>query len=223
MSRIVKAVSVAALLAASSLALAVPVTPLSYSMQNGGTGSYNYWDDSYSGSGSTTTNYAALSGGLGDLTDGVIATQNWNVAEAPAGAGPYVGWLASPSINFHFASAQTIKSLTVHYDDANGYGGVWTPNSISLWDDAVSLGSMFLADPVSAAPGSFTWNFGGSGLSVTTLQMDIGRRNGGWVFLSEVSFDDGQAVPEPAGMALVGAGLASLAFLRRRKDAVARR
>ncbi|MFV2066020.1 MAG: hypothetical protein ACC645_03505 [Pirellulales bacterium] len=39
------------------------------------------------------TLYASLSGGLGDLTDGVIATENWYIVEPPDGPnGPYVGW-----------------------------------------------------------------------------------------------------------------------------------
>lgn len=47
-------------------------------------GFFNYWDRDYTGNGSVapisaphTNDGEALSGGLGDLTDGVIATQDW--------------------------------------------------------------------------------------------------------------------------------------------------
>ncbi|WP_156797016.1 hypothetical protein [Nitrosomonas sp. Is79A3] len=63
--------------------------PDSYSMLNGNTGSYNYWDETYTGSGCVTCDNAALTGGRGDLTDGIVATDNWFVTEAPAGNGPY--------------------------------------------------------------------------------------------------------------------------------------
>ena len=77
----------AALAAASTFAAAGNVVPTSYDMLNGQTGSFTYWDDSYNGTGSPTTSGDLLTGGLGDLTDGVIATENW--FSTP---GPYVGW-----------------------------------------------------------------------------------------------------------------------------------
>ena len=72
------------------------VSPVTYDMRNGDTGSYNYWDKNYTGSGSTTTDSALLTGGLGDLTDGIVTTLNWYAAEPPTGGdGPYVGCKAS--------------------------------------------------------------------------------------------------------------------------------
>ena len=68
---------------------AAAVTPDSYDMLNGNTGSFQYWDQIYNGAGCVTCDNAALSGGRGDLTDGVIAANNWNIDEAPAGNGPY--------------------------------------------------------------------------------------------------------------------------------------
>ena len=38
-----------------------------------------FYDDSYNALGAPkTTPYAYMSGGLGDLTDGIVATQNWS-------------------------------------------------------------------------------------------------------------------------------------------------
>lgn len=47
------------------------LTPDSYSMLNGNTDSSNYWDETYTGSGCVTCDNAALTGGRGDLTDGM--------------------------------------------------------------------------------------------------------------------------------------------------------
>ena len=49
----------------------------SYSMLNGSRGSFTYFDDNYTGTGNTQGINAPLSGGVGKLTDGVIANQIW--------------------------------------------------------------------------------------------------------------------------------------------------
>ncbi|MEY2882981.1 MAG: hypothetical protein RL490_705, partial [Pseudomonadota bacterium] len=65
-----------ALLAATP-ALAAQLTVTRYDMVNGGGqstgGSSNYWDRNYTGAGCSICDYAALSGGVGDLTNGVAA------------------------------------------------------------------------------------------------------------------------------------------------------
>jgi len=76
---------------AAQLAVSTYSTPNGDGQAHGG--SYNYWDGTYTGSGSTTTDGAALSGGTGALTDGVISTQPWYNVSNVAGTGQYVGWL----------------------------------------------------------------------------------------------------------------------------------
>lgn len=192
------------------VANAVPVTPVSYDMPNGYSGSYNYWDESYDGTGNTSANGAALSGGTGDLTDGVIATQNWNVVEAPAGAGPYVGWTINPVITFNFASALDFLSATLYFDDSNGAGGVAAPASVSV--NGVNTA---IADPEESQPFAVTIDL--SGTTSDTLTLQIFRRSS-WVFLSEVEFDaasSATAVPVPASVLLLGSALAGLGLRRR--------
>jgi hypothetical protein len=204
----------AAAVAVAPAASAAPVFATSYDMLNGETGSYEYWDETYSGAGAVTTNGAPLSGGLGDLTDGIIAADNWFVVEAPAGNGPYVAWDSiNPFITFNFAPGTTVDALTIFVDDANGAGGVSTPGFARINGGAL----IPLADGASGAPLSFTF----SGLNATgplTLELFDSPLATPWIFLSEVQFD-GQAtvVPEPVSLVLLGVAIGGLALRRRRR------
>jgi len=203
----------AAILAAMflpALAAAAPILPTSYDMLNGNTGSYNYWDQIYTGAGCVTCDNSPLSGGQGDLTDGIIATTNWFDAEFPPGNGPYVGWTLDPLITFHFAPGTTVDSLTIYVDDADGQGGVSLPSGVRINGQLFSIG-----DAPGAEPKAFT--FGG-----LNLTGDVGLellRSTSWVFLSEVQFDSGTAtpIPEPMSLTLLGSGLAALAGKRLRR------
>src|SRR5438128_164853 len=83
--------------ALAAVALATPAAgaqlfATSYDTPNGDgqahSGSFNYWDLGYTGAGATNVDGAALSGGLGDLTDGVIASDFWFNTENAAGPVP---------------------------------------------------------------------------------------------------------------------------------------
>ena len=194
--------------------IAAPVAPTSYDMPNGNVGSYEYWDETYTGSGCVTCSNAALSGGKGDLTDGVIATDNWFVTEAPPGNGPYLGWTLDPTITFHFAPATAIDSISLYYDDANGAGGVSTPASFII--NGTTYG---VVDAPGSAPNVFTLSglgFVGDTFTVTAV------RNNQWVFLSEVTFDGAAPAPEPASWAMMLGGFGAIggAMRARRKAAV---
>ncbi len=206
----------AAALALSGLAAqAATVQPVSYDMRNGQTGSFNYWDDSYDGVGDNTIDGAFLSGGTGDLTDGVIATENWNVAETPRGPnGPYVGWVnIQPEITFNFAEVQDFTQATFYLDDSNGFGGVAPPSSITI-----NGLTEIVADPSSGDPFAFVFDL--TGLAPTdTLFVTMADGAGPWIFLSEVTFENSiSAVPLPAGGLLLLTGLGAAGLMRRRKS-----
>ena len=201
---------------------AAQLAVLAYDMPNGygqaSGGSFNYWDRNYSGIGSTTTDGSPLSGGTGDLTDGVIATQNWLNVENVAGTGPYVGWLnVNPTIIFRFAAAVNLTSVVVHADDSQT-GGVAAPASIDFGLAGQPLTNYPVTDPPGVAPFSFTIN---ANLTGQLYEMRV-NRSSPWIFVSEIEFfgDAPTAVPEPATTAIVAiAFIVGSSAARRRRVA----
>jgi len=217
-----------------SLAIGAPVAPTSYDMLNGvspGSNTRHYWDRKYNGSGNTTQDAAPLTGGLGDLTDGIVASGKWSVVELiddnpgtlepTDGTGPYVGWrreglsppernVPNPKITFRFANQIRFDTVRVHYDNDSD---VFSPATIGV--KVGSASSLFPID--SGLPGPRWADLDVSSLNMTgdALELTLNHR-GVWVHISEVSFA-GSVVPEPAACVL--AGLASLAWsLRRRRS-----
>jgi hypothetical protein len=158
------------------------IMPIAYDMLNGETGSYTYFDDTYDGDGNNGQPLAPLSNGLGDLTDGVIATEHWNVT-----SGPYVGWVSvDPTITFHFAETVNIDVVTLHLDDSGGGGGVYAPDDVTI-----TMGDDTLVFPCSDPPGDepFAFTLEDLALSGTTLELTIADYStSGYMMLSEVEF-----------------------------------
>ena len=201
--KFLKTVLVGSVLFASQAVYAGLITASSYDMQNGSTGTYTYWDDTYTGSGSTTTSFSSLSGGLGDLTDGVIPTGNWyNDPSA------YVGWSNfNPLITFNFANTVMIDTITVYVDDSNGYGGVYVPASVDIGLSGSALTNFLTIDPITS--NSLSYTFSNLGLVGNAIDIQF-NRSGPWVFVSEVTFE-AQDVPEPSTLAVLALGLFGLA------------
>lgn len=215
-------VATAAFLLTAVAQAAVPVMPTSYAMPNGygmaSGGSFNYWDKSYTGSGNPSQDYSPLSGGLGDLTDGVIATENWHLVENVEGTGPYVGWnLGEPwLITFQFAQAQTFETVTVWYDDPDGLGDVAPPAAFTVTVNGVTQ-RFEISDAAGAVP-TFSVLTLQPGMVGSSLVLGVERFNNG-VMLSEVQFT-ATPVPEPASALLLSLGLGLTTWARRSRREV---
>ncbi len=162
--------------------------PIAYDMLNGETGSYTYFDDTYNGEGEISEPLAPLSGGVGDLTNGEIATQHWD--ETPL---PYVSWKTiDPTITFHFAGIRRVDVITLHLDDSNGSGGVYPPTDVTITDGTTVL-TFPVTDPPSGAP--FAVSFENLDLVTDTLELHLADYSASrYMMLSEVEFFGGPVV-----------------------------
>ena len=157
--------------------------PIAYDMLNGEAGAYAYYDDTYDGDGDNTVPLAPLSGGLGDLTDGTIATQHWNLTPVP-----YVGWqTVDPTITFHFDGQVLLGVVRLHLDDMAF--GVFPPTEITL-----TMGESTIVIPVDD-PGEnvpFALTCAGLGLVGDTLELTLtGAGPDSFVMVSEVGLFGG--------------------------------
>jgi len=188
--------------------LAAPLTVTSYSMPNGGTGTYIYQDTTYSncpGSDCTSTG-AALSGGTGKLTDGVLPSVDWDSGVNPTS---WVGWSnaetngANPTVTFNFASSVTVNSASIWFDNTLGYGGVDAPASVSI--DGVN----YVVTPSNVSgPQSFTVS--GLNLTGSSINMQFFQGADQWIMIGEVAFNGSSTsstpTPEPSTF-FMGCGL----------------
>jgi hypothetical protein len=193
-------------------AQAATVKPSSYDMRNGDSGTFSYWDDSYTGQGNTGRDGARLRGGVGDLVDGIVATENWRSVEGPNG-GPFVGWnRGTHHIDFWFEQSHVFSSIVFHFDSYGGGGGVKAPRRVTINGDRQDV----------LAPGAdpFAFVFDATDLAATNLlSVKVQRgRFSDWIFLSEVTFNtDVPEVPLPASSLMLFGALAGLGWLVRKK------
>ncbi|NNC91919.1 MAG: hypothetical protein HKN80_05455, partial [Acidimicrobiia bacterium] len=176
---------------ASTPALAIgDLIPVSYSMPGGnGTaqgGSADYFDAECG----QATSGGTLNCTTGELTDGVIATENYNLTYPNEGwevwADPYVGWWqVDPTITFTFSAPVDIGKIRVWVDDVNGDGGVSTPASIDITMAGVT-NSFDVVDPDATDPFPIDIVTGGLGAD-TSVSLTLNRQTG-WIFVSEVEF-----------------------------------
>ena len=211
MIRILSAVS--AVIFGISAAHAASVNVVSYDVINGYRGGFDYFDDTYDGTGDNTLPARQLRGGTGDLTDGVIAQTGWRAAESPAGPGPYVGWLRPfIDIQFNFGTDVELASMTGWYDDSEGDGGVDHIRAVDVTD----LGRFLYDDPAGSTFASLTIDL--TGVNRSTVDIRLWGSNP-WIFVSEVEFEsvDAAPVPVPAAAFLLAPAIPLL--MRRRKKA----
>lgn len=197
------------------------IAPTSYDMLNGEAGSFTYYDETYTGSGNPNASLSSLTNGLGDLTNGIVATSNWNNVETVPN-GPYVGWVSiDPTITFRFAAPTEFETVRIHFDDSGGFGGVRSPASVVINGNSFNVAPL---DPPGTLPFFADFDVSGLNLNTDTLTIQLVRQDASWVFTSEFTFMEAAAsvaAPEPGSLALMGFGGIGLgAWVARRRRRV---
>jgi hypothetical protein len=224
----VKAAIVAvALLWSADIASADALIPLSYRMYNGdgvaNSGSYNYWDDTYTGYGDRNQDHAALYGGLGQLTDGATGTEHWIVDLGNGPAYEWVGWVNfAPTITFDFGSEKILTSASF-FSNNDQVGGVylWDTASFAFSDDDVHYQTRVVrttSDAEKADTSARFINTDLNGILARYVAVTFTAGNGPWIFLSEAQFEGGDfetSVPEPSAFAMLATGLLGIGLFRK--------
>lgn len=193
-------------LAAQAVTVSPAIDPVSYTylVAPNNSGSFSYADESGQ-----------------DLIDGVSASGSWRTQEVPDRNGPNIGWYqVNPTIAFTFDQAYDFSSIKMNIQDTAGDGGVGIANGIVISDGDNDVIYNITSQ---GANGAVDLPFDISALNATdTLTVTVNRFYN-WTFLSEFSFEgtvaavDTAAVPLPAGLPMLLAGLGGLALVRRRK------
>lgn len=214
---------IAALALGGAAAHAGMVTPIEYRMPNGegqlAGGWVNYWDDTYSGFGSKGDDLAPLTGGVGQLTDGILGHTNW---WGDKGNGPSWEWVAwttiNPTILFRFDQPYQFDRVSLHLNNSTR-GAVTLPSRISyeFSPDGVNFStpSVFTPSPSQYTTYGGRWQHHSVAGAGSYVRVNLTRTGGNWVFLSEVEFS-GTPIPAPGALALLCGGLALMTPRRRR-------
>lgn len=216
--------------------------PISYDMNNGDSHSFKtFHDDTYNGSGNPNLDTSPLSGGLGQLTDGLFGNDNF--LDTGCGGGSivaycWVGWInTNPvTITFNLGGVQNISQVNVHGSD-------WNTDQILFWDtavysfsnDGITFGNAITRTtvagdhiPVPGDPQHNTAHFLNQDVTQSAQFVKIelsptintGGNAGRFIFVDEVQLFGPGAVggqtPEPATVTMLAGGLLAGLYFRRR-------
>jgi hypothetical protein len=203
---------------AGSAAFANPVIT-SYDVEHAVAAGFGGWYHTYTGS-ITGTSFTDLhyTGGSGTLNDGSLGTSVNNTQLFTN--------LGILSITLHLDQSYDVKSLNVY---GGNFSGNFIPGTLSGLSVTINGSTAALSGSDFGVHSDF-FDLVGTGLeSLHTNQIVLNNFQGGWsgyASIAEIEVNGVQAdgtpssaVPEPASLALLGMGLAGLAFSKRKKQA----
>jgi discoidin domain receptor family protein 2 len=187
---------IASLLAPAALFGAGLLYPVSYSAPNGtlGPSGLLYRDDLYAGTGDRHADGATLSGGLGQLTDGMTGCGNDPRKDCGKGPGrDWVGWREDPTLVFDFGRRcdfSMIRIFTANFPQADA--ALWDTATVSFSDDGLEWHGGVLATTTAAEKTDHTARFidipvNGSGRLVRIHL--VRARPSTWLLVSEFQFE----------------------------------
>jgi hypothetical protein len=215
-------------IASATAVSAVGLPIASYSMENGQSGSQTYYDDTYGGLGATGNPGVAgspLSGGLGQLTDGVFADDTDIFDD------DWVGWFSiQPTITIDLGTPRSVDFASVHASNwSPPFNDVGAPGSaiLSISLDNVTYTPLgpYVMLPEHVSGDESRWidfPFGGFTARYVRFQLNDGTKLAGtspgpkpWIFLDEIRVDG--EIPEPTSAAFAIAVILAATTLGRRR------
>ncbi|KAB2660187.1 MAG: hypothetical protein DVB31_14555, partial [Verrucomicrobia bacterium] len=183
------AAQVGALAAGVMPAPATPLQVVAYALPNGG-GVPNYRDNSYTGgAGDPTVDGSALSGGTGELTDGIQPQFSLSGLTSDL---PWVIWGGpSPTLTFDFGGTRTVTGVHLHVQVGSGSGvTLFRHVDASFSDDGVHFGAAqrFYPDTRSTVRNNFAATLPFELVGLGRYVRLAFERGSGAIALGEVSF-----------------------------------
>ena len=172
--------------------LAANIQPVSYDMQNGESGTYPLRDDAYDGTGSVTTDGSALSGGRGQLTDGVVGVDDWALDIGNGRAQEWVGWNSiQPTVTFDFGQTVQLGQASIHVNNFGTEGvNLFATTTFEFSTDDVSFGDpiTYTTSPQQRADTTARYIYIGISREARYVRVSFADGDGPWILISEIAF-----------------------------------
>ncbi len=170
-----------ALLAGALMARAQLLTPVSYVATPGQTGLFTYFDDTGA-----------------QLTDGILGANDWSVDLGHGNSQEWVGWnTVNPTLTFTFTGSPTVHEVQIGFNRGEVTGTIFLPASVMISGATFALNGDEIADNTRgflSFDGTWTGN---------SIQIDLARFGGSYIFVDEVRFSSVASIPEPSAFAAI--------------------